>query len=112
MGNTNIENEKEITRKSENMDRKYKKENRRIEMRKMVRYMKKKTERRKGETEWNTKIGTSKMKVATMNPDNLVDEGMIDEIINKMEKHNIDIAAIQETHDKRENDRSYRGHRI
>merc|ERR1711915_50949 len=109
---TNIENEKEMIRKFENMDKKYKKENRKKEMRKMVRYMKKKTERRREETEWNTKIGTSKMKVATMNPDNLVDEGVIDEIIDKMEKHNLDIAAIQETHDKRENDRSYRGHRI
>merc|ERR1711915_606706 len=109
---TSIENEKEIIRKFENMDKKYKKEKPREKIGKMVRYMKKKTERRKGETEWNTKIGTSKMKVATMNPDNIVDEGIIDEIIDKMEKHNIDIAAIQETHDKRENDRSYRGHRI
>merc|ERR1711915_1066430 len=109
---TNTESEKEITRKFKNMDMKYKKENRRMEMRKMVRYMKKKTERRRGETEWNTGIGTRKIKVATMNPDNLVGGGIIDEITDKMEKHNIDTTAIQETHDKRENDRKYRGHGI
>ena len=56
--------------------------------------------------------GENKLKIATINPDNIIDEGIIDEIIDKMEKHNIDIAAIQETHDKRENDRKYREHRI
>ena len=71
---TNIENEKEILRQFKKMGRKYRKENRRKEMRKMVGYMKKKTERRRGETKWDTRIGTSRLKVATMNPDNTIDE--------------------------------------
>jgi len=79
---------------------------------KIIRKMKRKIERKRKNAKWSTIAGENKLKIATMNPDNIIDEGIIDEIIDKMEKYNIDITAIQETHDKKENDSKYRDHRI
>ena len=49
----------------------------------------------------NRKHGNDKFKVASLNPDNALDLNKLNEITRTLEKHKIDVAGIQETHDTR-----------
>ena len=49
----------------------------------------------------NKVYGNNNMKIATISPDNTTNYYNLTDLANNLFKHDIDIAAIQETHDKR-----------
>ena len=98
---TNEKEREKIIRIIKKAQREIEKGKAREKMGKVTRKIKRKIERKRKITKWSALAGENKLKIATINPDNMIDEGIIDEIIDKMERYNIDIAAIQETHDKK-----------